>query len=112
MNLISETPTVDEFEELVSYRKDTTGVDNTLFISPRGNARHGPRVKIAINPPDTLDPRGTIATITFAGEVIGEIDPLLLQQVQHFIEINRAVLLDYWFYRIDTKQLQQRLQSI
>jgi hypothetical protein len=55
---------------------------------------------------------GNIATITLDGAVIGKIDPQLARQVQHFVEINRAVLLDYWHYRIDTNQLQQRLQSI
>jgi hypothetical protein len=105
-------PSLDEFEEMVSYRKDVTGINNTLFISPCGNARHGPRIKIAINPPDTLDPRGNIATVTFDGDVIGEIDPQLEYQIQRFIALNRQALLDYWFYRIDTNQLQQRLRSI
>jgi hypothetical protein len=43
---------------------------------------------------------------------IGQINPLLLRQVQHSVGINRAVLLDYWFYQIDTDQLRQRLQSV
>jgi hypothetical protein len=32
--------------------------------------------------------------------------------VERFIEINRAVLLDYWHYRIDTDQLRQRLRNM
>src|SRR5262245_48607874 len=47
----------DDLQEMVSYRKNVTGVAHTLFISPKGNARHGPRVKVAIDPPDSLDPR-------------------------------------------------------
>ena len=27
-----DTPTVDEFEEMVSYRKDVTGISHTVFI--------------------------------------------------------------------------------
>ena len=34
-----------ELEEMVSYRKNVTGISHTVFISPRGNAAHGPRVK-------------------------------------------------------------------
>jgi len=108
MGFTFDTPAVDEFEEMVSYRKDVTGIDCTVFISPRGIARHSPRIKIGLG----LDPRGNIATVTFDGTVIGAINPQLVRQVQRFVELNRAVLLDYWFYRIDTKQLQQRLQSI
>ena len=26
-------------EETVSYRKDVTGIENTIFISPKGNAQ-------------------------------------------------------------------------
>ena len=102
----------DELEEMVSYRKNVTGIDHTIFISPRGHAAHGPQVKVAIDPPDSLDPRSTIATITFDGTVIGVIDPQLARQVNLFIEINREVLLDYWFYRIDTDQLRHRLLSL
>jgi hypothetical protein len=30
-------------EEIISYRKNVTGVDNTVFISPKGNTRHAAR---------------------------------------------------------------------
>ena len=99
--------------EETSFRKNATGINHTIFISAHaGNAAHGPRVKVAIDPPDSLDPRGNIATVTLDGAVIGEIDPQLLRQVLRFMQTNRQVLLDYWLYRIDTDQLRQRLQSI
>ena len=94
-----DTPAVDEFEEMVSYRKDVTGVDHTIFISPQSaTAAHGPRVEVAIDPPDSLDPRSRTATVTIKGAVIGELDPQLARQVQRFVQLNRAVLLDYWDY--------------
>jgi hypothetical protein len=101
-------------EEMVSYRKDVTGVDNTVFISPKGQVRPGPRVKLAINPPDSLDPSTETASIAIEGGnvVAGQVPAKLHKQVQRFIELNRDVLLDYWNYRIDTKQLQQRLKPI
>jgi hypothetical protein len=101
-------------EEIVSYRKDVTGVDNTVFISPKGQVRHGPRVKLAINPPDSLDPSAETASIAIEGGnvVAGKVPVKLRKQVQRFIELNHDVLLDYWNYRIDTKQLQERLKPI
>jgi hypothetical protein len=101
-------------EEMVSYRKDVTGVDNTVFISPRGQVRHGPRVKLAINPPDSLDPSTETASIAIEGGnvVAGKVPAKLCKQVQRFTELNHDALLDYWNYRIDTKQLQERLKPI
>jgi hypothetical protein len=94
----------DDLQETMSFRKDVTGINHVLFISPHG-------VKVTLDP-NSLDPRGSVATVTLNGEVIGKIDPLLLRQIQQFVQINHAVLLAYWRYEIDTNQLQQRLQSI
>lgn len=102
-----------ELEEMVSYRKNVTGVDHTLFISPKGNAQHAPRIKVATDPPDSLDPRGETASISFSGKVVdGDIDPKLLRQIKRFIQQNHKTLVDYWFYQIDTHQLQQRLKAV
>src|SRR5262249_23751118 len=101
-------------EEMVSYRKNITGVDHTVFISPKGQVRHGPRLKVAINPPDSLNPSGESASISIPeGQVVaGTVDPALLEQIRQFIALNRDALLDYWEYRTDTAQLQQRLRPI
>ena len=102
-------------EEMVSYRKDVTGIDHTVFISPKGHTRHGPRVKLAIDPPDTVDPRSKTASIAIKHPAIvaGEDVPApLLDQVRRFIDLNRVTLLDYWEYRIDTEQLRRRLNPI
>jgi hypothetical protein len=101
-------------EERVSYRKNVTGVDNTIFISPRGMTRHAPRIKLAINPPDALNPQSETAAIAIAdGTVVaGDVPPHLLEQARRFINANRDVLVDYWEYRIDTDMLQKRLKSV
>ena len=103
------------FEEIVSYRKDVTGIDHTVFISPKGHTRHGPRIKLAIDPPDSVDPRGKTASVAIndAAVVAGEnIPAVVFDQVRRFIDLNRAALLDYWDYRIDTEQLRRRIKPI
>jgi len=111
--LVTLLDTDDDLQEMVSYRKNVTGVAHTVFISPKGNARHAPRVKIAIDPPDSLDPRSETASIGLDGHVMaGEVEPELLRQAQRFVALNRQVLSEYWHYRIDTDELRQRLQSI
>lgn len=101
-------------EEILSYCKNVSGIGNTIFISPKGNTRHGPRIKVAIDPTDSLDPRGKTASIAIAdGAVVaGEIPRPELGQAREFIALNRDALLDYWDYKIDTDELRSRLKSI
>jgi len=101
--------------DMVSYRKKKTGVDNTIFISQKGYARHGARVKIAIDPPHSIDVTSETASIevTTGKVVAGKISNAeLLKQVQKFIELNRPALMDYWNARIDTDELAEQLKSI
>ena len=97
-----------------TQRKNVTGVQNTVFISPRGNTRHAARINVAIDPPNSVDPRGATASIAIADGAVmaGDVPGGLLDQARQFIELNRGVLLDYWDYRIDTDELRQRLRSI
>src|SRR5262249_24348984 len=101
-------------EEAASFRKAVTGMDNTVFILPKGNTRHALRIKVAIDPPLTVDPRAKIASVAIADGAIvaGEIPSWLVDQARRFIDINRDVLLDYWDYRIDTDELRRRLKPI
>jgi NAD(P)H-dependent FMN reductase len=101
-------------EEMSSYRKRVTGIDNTIWISPKGKTRHGPRLKVAIDPPDTVDPGGKSASISIADGslVAGDVPASLLKQVQRFIEANRDVLVEYWDYKISTDEMEQRLKKV
>ena len=98
--------------EMASFGSAVTGVDNTIFISTKVGVRHGPRIKVAINPAKHLNPGGETASVTFEGNVAaGDVPSWLLKQVQKFIELNRAVLVEYWELRISTDELQQQLRS-
>src|SRR5579884_2131791 len=89
-----------------------------LFVSatnsPKGFTRHAPRIKLAIDPPDSIDPRGATASVAIdSGEVVdGDVPAELLKQVREFIELNHNVLLDYWNYRADAEELRERLKRI
>jgi len=101
-------------EEMVSFRKNVTGVDNTVFISPKGFTQHAARIKLAIDPPDSIDPRSETASVAIdSGDIVaGEVAAELLKQVRQFIQLNHDVLLDYWNYRVDTEELRERLKPI
>lgn len=104
----------EQLEHMVTYRKNITGVDNTIFISPGLRVRHAPRIKVAVDPPDSINPLSEQASVEIStGKVVaGEVSAALLKQLQKFIELNRDVLLEYWDARITTDELQARLKAI
>jgi hypothetical protein len=105
---------IDEAEDMVSLRKDRTGVQNTVFVSTKGYSRHAARIKIAIDPPDSLNAAAKTASMTLHDYSIAGayMPPHLVEQARRFIERNRAALLDYWDNKIDTPELIERLRSI
>jgi Domain of unknown function (DUF4160) len=110
MALLAEEETT---ADMVSYRKNVTGLDNAVFISVTF-PRHGPLIKVAVDPPAHVDPMGNNASVSIDdGRVVtGHRSARDLEQVQKFIDINRDVLLDYWEKRIDTDELRQRLRKV
>jgi Domain of unknown function (DUF4160) len=98
---------------MVSYRKNVTGLNNTVFISV-GYAQHAPRIKVAVDPATHVDPFGKNASVSIGdGRVVaGDLSADVLKDVQGFVELNREALLDYWEKRIDTDELRQRLQPL
>jgi hypothetical protein len=106
---------VELLSEMVSYRQNATGIDNTVFISPKGQPRRSPGIKVAIDPPDSLNPSaGAVSIAIHDGSAVAgsNLPSALLRQLQQFIDANRPVLLDYREYRIDTGELRQRPKKI
>jgi hypothetical protein len=106
----------EEAGDMVSLTKRNTGIHNTLFASTKGYAseRHGPRIKIAIDPATNLVASGKQASMAIHDYAIkGEHMPkALADQVQHFIELNREALLGYRDGKIATDELLGRLRPI
>jgi hypothetical protein len=102
-------------EEMSSYERKTTGIDNVVFLSPKGHTRHAARIKVAIDPWDSFDPRsGKTASIAIHdGSVTGDPVPRrLYDQLLAFIDLNRQTLLDYWDYKISTTTMEERLKPL
>jgi hypothetical protein len=101
----------DQSAWAVCYRRNVTGIPNTIFIATK-IAGGTPRIKIAIDPPDTLDPRIAIPIALDGDDHFELSDPQLLAQVVRFMQRNRTTLLDYWEFIIDTEELRQQLKPI
>jgi hypothetical protein len=99
---------------MVSLVKKRTGIDNTLFASTKGRAQHAARIKIAINPPDSLNEasEGTSMALHDFSTVGAYMTPRLVEQVKAFIELNREALLEYWDAKIDTETFLERLKPV
>jgi hypothetical protein len=97
---------------MVSLRKDITGVDNTIFVSTKGFGRHAPRIKIAIDPPDSFNETSTSTSMAIHDfSLTGAYAPSwLVEQAKAFIERNHEVLLGYWNGEFDTGELFRRLR--
>ena len=103
----------NEDEDLSSLRKGRTGVDNTIWVSPKMGS-HAPRIKIAIDPPDALTLGGKTATMTIHEPhvVTGEAVPThVIRQAETFIDRNRDVLLRFWNGEIDTEEMLDQIQK-
>ncbi|WP_315792669.1 hypothetical protein [Bradyrhizobium sp. SZCCHNRI1002] len=115
--LVEEADAAAEGEmlgDMVAFDSTVTGIHNTIFVSTKAGVRHGPRIKVAINPPTHFRADGENASVTFDGRVIpdGAVPAALLSQLQEFINQNRAVLFEYWDQNISTNELQRRLHPI
>jgi hypothetical protein len=111
--LLDALPEGDEAGYMVSVVKKRSGIDNTLFVSTRGKSQHAARIKIAIDPPDSLNETTKGASMVHDFSTVGAyMPPRLVEQVKSFIELNRDVLLEYWDARIDTGELLERLRPV
>ena len=102
----------DEAEDMASLPPDMTGVDNAIFVSS-GHPRHAARIKIAINPTKSFNPRGETASMTIHDySVEGPLPTRVRRQAELWIELNRDALLLYWHTEISTLELFQRLKKL
>jgi hypothetical protein len=92
----------------------TTGLLMTVWVSPRGNARHDERVKVNMTHGNQMSIANTaVVSVRPPPRVIaGRISPDDQQAVFQWVSLNSAALIAYWEGQIDTIQLGQRLKPL
>jgi hypothetical protein len=86
----------------------------TVWVSPRGNARHDVRVKVNTTHGDQMN----IANTAVVGVhptphiVAGDLSPDDQRAVFEWMSLNTVVLVAYWEGRIDTIELGQLLKRL
>jgi hypothetical protein len=89
-----------------------TGLPVTIWVSPRGRARHAARIKVCRRPGERMDPTDLVSvSIRPSPRAIdGDLPPEVMQAVSAWIAANEAALIDYWDGAIDTVELVTRLK--
>ena len=103
----------DLFEMAILYPR-TTGLPVTIWISPRGGARHDVRIKVSPTPGDRMD-IGDAAVVAVRPKPVllhGELPPDVERATLSWTALNAAALIDYWDGRLDTIELGARLKRL
>jgi hypothetical protein len=107
-------PEAEDLFEMANLHPDTTGLPMTVWISPRGNARHDVRVKVNMTHGNQM----TIANTAVVGVhpspriISGRLSAGDTQAVFRWIALNTDALVAYWEGRIDTAGVIQALKPV
>src|SRR6266576_5697719 len=100
--------------EMANLYPDTTGLPMTVWVSPRGNARHDVRVKVNMTHGNQMNITNTaIVGVRPTPRVIaGQLSPVDAQAVFQWISLNASALIAYWDGQIDTARMIQELKPL
>jgi hypothetical protein len=92
----------------------TTGLPMTVWVSPRGNARHDVRVKVNRTHGNqmNIDNTAVVAVRPAPRVVEGQLSSDDERAVSEWIRLNEAAVIAYWNGDIDTVQLAQALKPL
>ena len=103
----------DELYEMANLFPRTTGLPMTVWVSPRGRARHAARIKVSLSPGRKDIGHTAVVGIQPSPRLIaGRLPPGDFESVSQWIELNESVLIDFWNETIDSVELGERLKKI
>ncbi len=103
----------DTFEMANLYPRDT-GLPMTLWVSPRGRARHDARVKVCMTHGDRMDASNTaVVAIRPAPRLLtGALPPRDFALVAKWIDGNKAALIGYRDGTLSTVEFVKRMHPL
>jgi hypothetical protein len=104
----------DELFEMANLFPATTGLPMTVWVSPRGDARHDVRIKVNTTHGNQMNiADAAVVGVRPAPHVIaGRLSPDDERAVSRWVSLNTDPLVAYWEGQIDTIQLGQRLKPL
>lgn len=100
----------DALFEMANLFPRTTGLPMTIWVSPKGGARHDARVKVSMTP-GRMDLANTavVAIRPRPREIAGELSTADFDAVSRWIAANQETLIAFREESIDSVELGQRL---
>ena len=103
----------DDLYAMANLFPRTTGLPMTVWVSPRGRARHAARIKVSLSPGRMDIGHTAVVGIRPSPRLIqGTLVPADLDLVSQWIRVNEDVLMDFWNETIDSTELASRLKKI
>ncbi|TCZ66700.1 DUF4160 domain-containing protein [Roseicella aquatilis] len=100
--------------EMANLYPRTTGLPMTVWVSPRGKARHDARVKVSRIGGDrmVIEDAAVVAIRPAPALLEGALGTEDLAAVIRWIKLNQEALVEYWDGTADTADLVARLRRI
>jgi hypothetical protein len=107
-------PETDELFEMANLFPRTTGLPMTVWVSPRGNARHDVRVKVNMTRGNQMNIANTavVGVRPTPHVAAGHLSLDDQRAVFEWVLLNTAALVAYWEGGIDTIELGQQLKRM
>jgi len=107
-------PGSDELFEMANLFPRTTGLPMTVWVSPRGNARHDVRVKVNLTHGNqmTISNTAVVGVRPTPHVITGQLSSGDEPAIFEWLALNADALVEYWEGRIDTIQLGQALKQL
>ena len=103
-----------ETYEMANLYPRETGLPLTIWVSPRGRARHDARVKVCMTPGNRMDTTNC-AVVAIRPEprlMAGKLSPRDFDIIARWIVLNQNALIEYWDGALGTLELATRLQRL
>jgi len=116
-NVASETSSTiasEDIFEMANLYPRTTGLPMTVWVSPRGNARHDARIKVnmAHGNQMNIDNTAVVGVRPSPRLIAGQLPPEDERAVSDWITLNAAAIIACWNGDIDTLELTQTLKPL
>jgi hypothetical protein len=115
--VVSDAPLAADSEDIffmTNLSPRMTGLPMSIWVSPRGNARHDVRIKVNITHGTrmTFDNMAVVAVRPAPRVLAGRLSPADRRVVADWIRLNYDAIIAYWDAQLDTGQFLERLRVL
>ncbi len=115
--LASDEPSTADTEDIfhmTHLSPRMTGLPTSVWVSPRGNARHDVRIKVNMSHGRqmSIDNTAVVALRPRPRVVAGRLSPDGQRAVAEWVAMNSEAIIAYWNDELDTDQFLEQLKHL